>query len=78
VRLLLHEQFSPEIARQLRRRGHDVVAVKEQPDRIGRAGRDVRALEQLLEQLPGDDDLMNLGGETWLQVDPPVSPRVRP
>jgi hypothetical protein len=30
VRLLLDEMFSPEIARQLRLRGHDVVAVLEQ------------------------------------------------
>lgn len=39
VRLLLDEHFSPEIARQLRARGHDVIAVKEQPDLIGRADR---------------------------------------
>jgi len=29
VRLLLDEHFSPEIARQLRRRGHDVVAARD-------------------------------------------------
>ncbi len=39
MRLLLDEHFSPEIARQLRDKGHDVVAVKEQPDLIGRADR---------------------------------------
>jgi hypothetical protein len=35
VRLLPDEHFSPEIARQLRRRGHDVVAVAERADLVG-------------------------------------------
>lgn len=39
VRMLLDEHFSPEIARELRARGHDVVAVKEHPELIGRADR---------------------------------------
>jgi hypothetical protein len=39
VRLLLDEHFSPEIARQLRVRGHDVIAVKEHPELIGRSDR---------------------------------------
>lgn len=39
VRLLLDEHFSPEIARQLRMRGHDVIAVKEHPELIGRSDR---------------------------------------
>lgn len=39
VRLLLDEHFSPEIARQLRARGHDVLAVKEHPELIGRPDR---------------------------------------
>jgi Domain of unknown function (DUF5615) len=39
VRLLLDEHFSPEIARQLRARGHDVLAVKESPQLIGRSDR---------------------------------------
>ncbi len=39
VRLLLDEHFSPEIARQLRARGHDVLAVKERPELIGRSDR---------------------------------------
>ncbi len=39
MRLLLDEHFSPEIARQLRAHGHDVTAVKEQPELIGRPDR---------------------------------------
>jgi predicted nuclease of predicted toxin-antitoxin system len=37
VRLLLDEHYSPEIARQLRGRGHDAVAVAERADLIGLA-----------------------------------------
>ena len=39
MRLLLDEHFSPEIARQLRHLGHDVVAVGERPDLRGRPDR---------------------------------------
>lgn len=39
MKLLLDEHFSPEIARQLRSRGHDVLAVKERPELIGRPDR---------------------------------------
>lgn len=39
MRLLLDEHFSPEIARQLRSRGHDVVAVGERADLRGRPDR---------------------------------------
>lgn len=39
VRLLLDEHFSPEIARLLRAQGHDVIAVKERPELIGRSDR---------------------------------------
>ncbi len=39
VRLLLDEHFSPEIARQLRARGHDAIAIEERAELIGRADR---------------------------------------
>lgn len=37
LKLLLDEHFSPEIARQLRDLGHDVIAVKERPELIARS-----------------------------------------
>jgi hypothetical protein len=46
VRVLLDEHFSPEIARQLRDRGHDAVAMRELEAR-GLADRDVLALATL-------------------------------
>jgi predicted nuclease of predicted toxin-antitoxin system len=39
LRLLLDEHFSPEIARQLRARGYDVVAVSERAELRGRPDR---------------------------------------
>jgi len=39
LRLLLDEHLSPEIARQLRQRGHDVVAVGERVELRGRPDR---------------------------------------
>ncbi|MGO9788791.1 MAG: DUF5615 family PIN-like protein [Solirubrobacteraceae bacterium] len=39
MKLLLDEHLSPEISRQLRERGHDVVAVGERTDLRGRADR---------------------------------------
>lgn len=39
MKLLLDEHFSPEIARQLRQRGHDVIAVGERQDLRGRPDR---------------------------------------
>ncbi len=52
MRLLLDEMWPPELARQLRDRGHDVVAVAERPDLVGMpdaaifaaAGREGRAI----------------------------------
>jgi hypothetical protein len=35
VRLLLDEHYAPEIARQLRKQGHDVVAVVERAELVG-------------------------------------------
>lgn len=124
MRLLLDEHYAPEIAEQLRRRGHDVVAVKERPQLIGRSDRVqfsgrpaerraivtedvgdyrpllasavrrgqttfgllcvnprrflrrrgeiarlVAALDAFLRANPGDDDLVDAGGEAWL-LDP--------
>lgn len=46
MRVLLDEHFSPEIARQLRDRGHDAVAMRELEAR-GLADRDVLALATL-------------------------------
>jgi predicted nuclease of predicted toxin-antitoxin system len=39
LRLLLDEHLSPEIARQLRAKGHDVIAVGERADLSGRPDR---------------------------------------
>jgi predicted nuclease of predicted toxin-antitoxin system len=39
LKLLLDEHLSPDIARQLRERGHDAVAVGERTDLRGRADR---------------------------------------
>ena len=43
MRLLLDEHFSPEIARQLRARGHDVVAAAELSDLSGLTDADLLA-----------------------------------
>jgi predicted nuclease of predicted toxin-antitoxin system len=124
VKLLLDEHFSPEIARRLRAQGHDVIAVKEHAELIGRPdrvhfasapeqrraivtqdlgdfrpllaaslrsgvktyglvcvparvslsrqaiGQVVESLAHLLRQHPGDGDLIDHGGETWLPAGP--------
>ncbi|MDQ2934627.1 MAG: DUF5615 family PIN-like protein [Chloroflexota bacterium] len=41
MRLLLDEHFSPEIARQLRDRGHDVIAARDGAELHGLADRDL-------------------------------------
>ena len=46
MRLLLDEHFSPEIARQLRARGHDVVAVRERVELHGLGDRQLLAAAQ--------------------------------
>jgi predicted nuclease of predicted toxin-antitoxin system len=43
MKLLLDEHFSPEIARQLRSRGHDVIAARELPDLHGLTDADLLA-----------------------------------
>jgi len=43
LRLLLDEHSSPEIARQLRRRGHDVIAARERVELHGLADRELLA-----------------------------------
>ncbi len=43
MRLLLDEHHDPEVARRLRERGHDVVAVAEREDLRGRPDPDVLA-----------------------------------
>jgi hypothetical protein len=122
LKLLLDEHFSQELAHQLRARGHDVIAVQERHDLIGRPdrfhfasmseqrraivtqdlsdfrplltkamrtgaktyglicvpprvslrpqaiGQLVDGLEMLLRAHPGDDDVMDRGGEIWLTI----------
>lgn len=44
MRLLLDEHYSPRIAQQLRRRGHDVVSVSERTELIGVSDSDLLRL----------------------------------
>lgn len=43
-KLLLDEMLSPRIAEQLRRRGHDVIAITERPDLVGSSDEQVLIL----------------------------------
>jgi hypothetical protein len=47
VKLLLDEMFSPVIAEQLRRHGHDVIAVKERPDLVKQPDRIIFVTAQM-------------------------------
>lgn len=47
MRLLLDEHFSPEIARELRRRRHDVIAASTLPDLHGLSGAELLAHAEL-------------------------------
>lgn len=44
MKLLLDEMYAPEIARQLRQQGHDVVSVKERPELIGASDEELLGL----------------------------------
>ena len=44
MKLLLDEMLSPAIARALRERGHDVVAVKERPEWVALSDHDLAAV----------------------------------
>ena len=43
-RLLLDEMISPKVAQQLRRRGHDGIAVAERPDLVGMSDAELLTL----------------------------------
>lgn len=43
MRLCLDEHYSSAIARELRRRGHDVFSVTERPELVGRSDRELLA-----------------------------------
>lgn len=47
MKLLLDELWWPELAAQLRERGHDVVAVQERPDLLGKDDERIFAVAQV-------------------------------
>jgi hypothetical protein len=75
VRLCLDEHYSPEIARLLRDRGHDVSAVKERPELVGlpdaqlvaalQAERSALLTENVQDFVPIAQALAARGEEHW-------------
>jgi hypothetical protein len=61
LKLLLDAMFAPEIARQLRRLGHDVVAAKERPDLADAGDPEVFAIAQAEQRLVVTNDVAGFG-----------------
>ena len=73
LRLLLDEHFSPEIARQLRSRGHDVVAARERGELHGLSDRELLAVanaEHRVILTENVADFVELHGQSVLTGEP--------